>query len=138
MSQWIIALTSAVAERHILQFIYLTDQLYPTRWQSVIAARDQIPMVEVITWNDFGESHYIGPIKGSQPNSQAWVNGFDHTAWLDMTNYFATAYKTGSYPTVTTDKVYLWARPHPKDASSSDPVGKPANFDIVSTSFFAS
>lgn len=91
-------------------------------------------MVEVITWNDFGESHYLGPIKGSQPNSQAWVNGFDHTAWLDLTSYFATAYKTGSYPTVSQDKVYLWARPHPKDANAPDPVGKPANFDIVCSS----
>ena len=36
-------------------------------------------LVEICTWNDFGESHYIGPIHGAQPNSQAWVDGFDHT-----------------------------------------------------------
>ena len=36
-------------------------------------------LVEIVTWNDFGESHYIGPIHGAQPNSEAWVDGFDHT-----------------------------------------------------------
>ena len=49
-----------------------------------------------------------------------------------MTNYYATAYKTGNYPTITEDKLYLWARPHPKDANAPDPVGKPDNFDVVS------
>ena len=52
-------------------------------------------IVQIISWNgpwpnewrasnidpyspDYGESHYIGPIAGAQPNSQAWVDGFDH------------------------------------------------------------
>ena len=49
-----------------------------------------------------------------------------------MTNYYATAFKTGSYPNVTEDKLYLWARPHPKDASAPDSVGKPDNYQLVS------
>lgn len=89
-------------------------------------------MVEVLTWNDYGESHYVGPIKGSQPNSQAWVDGFDHSAWLDLTKYFALAYKNGGYPNVTNDNIYMWARPHAKNATaSSDPVGQPTNFEVV-------
>jgi glucan endo-1,3-alpha-glucosidase len=44
----------------------------------MIASREYVDIVEIITWNDYGESHYIGPIEGAQPNSQAWVNGFDH------------------------------------------------------------
>jgi hypothetical protein len=36
-------------------------------------------MVQVLTWNDYGESHYVGPIKGAQPNSQAWTDGMNHT-----------------------------------------------------------
>ncbi len=51
--------------------------------------------------------------------------------WLDMTKHYATAFKTGSYPDVTEDKLYLWARPHPKDADAPDGVGKPTNFAIV-------
>lgn len=53
-----------------------------------------------------------------------------------MTNYYATAYKTGTYPQITEDKLYLWARPHPKDANAPDPVGKPTNYELVSASYF--
>lgn len=54
-----------------------------------------------------------------------------------MTSYYATAYKTGSYPAITTDKVYLWARPHPANADAPDPVGKPDNFQLVRPVAFA-
>lgn len=27
---------------------------------------------------DYGESHYVGPIEGAQPDGTTWVNGFDH------------------------------------------------------------
>ncbi|KAL5523926.1 hypothetical protein ACEPAG_8099 [Sanghuangporus baumii] len=119
-------------------FIYLSDQLYPSRWQSVISARDQIPMVEVLTWNDYGESSYVGPIKGAQPNSQQWVDGFNHTAFLDLTQYFISAYKNGTYPPVQADKLYLWARPHAKDAqATSDSIGKPQNADVLEDALFA-
>lgn len=64
---------------YALQFIYYSgSQLYSTRWEKIIAERDMFDAVEIVTWNDFGESHYIGPIHGAQPNSQAWVDGFDH------------------------------------------------------------
>ena len=36
---------------------------------------------------DFGESHYIGPIKGAQPDSEAWVDGFPHEAWLHINSF---------------------------------------------------
>jgi hypothetical protein len=62
------------------QWIYLSDDhLYATRWESLIDIRDKVDIVQVISWNDFGESHYIGPIEGDQPMSQAWVDGNDHT-----------------------------------------------------------
>ncbi|KAI5123868.1 hypothetical protein M0805_005685 [Coniferiporia weirii] len=119
-------------------WIYLSDELYPTRWQAIIESRDSFPLVEVVTWNDYGESHYIGPIEGAQPNSQAWVDGYDHQAWLDLTSYFVQAYKTGTYPTLSQDKIYLWARPHPKDATASnDSVGKPTNYDASEDAVFA-
>lgn len=44
----------------------------------LIQHRSSVNFAQVVTWNDYGESHYIGPIEGAQPNSQAWVNGFDH------------------------------------------------------------
>lgn len=109
---------------------YSGSQLYPTRWENIFENRDMFNMIEICTWNDYGESHYIGPIKGAQPNSQAWVDGFEHDAWLDMTGYFAAGFKTGAFPAITEDKLYLWARPHPAGASAPDPVGKPDNFEL--------
>lgn len=102
-----------------------------------------------MTWNDYGESHYVGPIKGDQPNSQAWTDGMNHTgertqalyscpvvhyfsaAWLDLTQYYSTAFKTGKYPTIEKDKIVMWSRPHAGGATSADPVGQPDNFELV-------
>ena len=52
----------------MFQWIYLSDYLLPQRWQSIIQNRTMFDLVEVITWNDYGESHYVGPIAGAQPN----------------------------------------------------------------------
>ena len=81
---------------------------------------------------DYGESHYIGPIKGAQPNSQAWVDGFDHLPWLKLAGYFARAFKEGVYPRIEEDQIYMWARPHPKDAEAvGDKVPRPRNWELV-------
>ena len=105
----------------------------------------------MLTWNDYGESHYIGPIKGSQPNSQAWTDGMDHTGtrylqtvnyysflklngnlgWLGLTQYYATAFKTGQFPTIEKDQIVMWSRPHSTSATSPDPVPPPSNFQLV-------
>ena len=104
---------------------------------------------------DYGESHYIGPIKvhspfihlnkiitnssclqGAQPNSHAWVDGYPHTAWLHLNRYFAVAFKTGQYPAITKDQIFLWARPHPKDATSADRVPRPNNWQLVCSLHF--
>jgi hypothetical protein len=53
------------------------------------------------------------------------------SGWLDMTAYYARAFKTGAYPTIQRDKVYVWARPHPRDASSSDHIPRPTNYELV-------
>ncbi|KAG5639210.1 hypothetical protein H0H81_005689 [Sphagnurus paluster] len=68
------------ADSYNKNFAYLYDHhLYIKRWESLITTRDQIDIVQILTWNDYGESHYIGPIKGAQPNSEAWVDGMNHT-----------------------------------------------------------
>lgn len=48
-----------------------------------------------------------------------------------MTAYYASAFKTGTYPAIQRDKVYVWARPHPRDAPSSDHVPRPKNYELV-------
>jgi glucan endo-1,3-alpha-glucosidase len=107
-----------------------------------------VDIVEVISWNDYGESHYVGPIEGAQPNSQAWVNGFPHTrapplahagrraeslaAFLDMGQFYIQAFKNGRYSAITRDQVYISSRPHTHDAvAASDGLGRPLGWDWV-------
>ncbi|KAK0201898.1 glycoside hydrolase family 71 protein [Desarmillaria ectypa] len=112
-------------------FVYLSDEhLYSRRWESLVESRDSISIVEINTWNDYGESHYIGPIKGAQPNSEAWTNGMNHTAWLGLTAYYASAFKTGTYPIIEKDQIYMWSRPHPAAAEAPDSVAQPTNYQL--------
>ncbi|KAG6854668.1 hypothetical protein C0991_003316 [Blastosporella zonata] len=113
------------------------EHLYSKRWESLIATRDQVDIVQILTWNDYGESHYIGPIKGAQPNSQAWVDGMDHTGWLNLTSYYAEAFKTGSYPAIEKDQLFMWSRTHPTQATAPDPVGQPTNFELFEDAVWA-
>ncbi|KAF8302560.1 glycoside hydrolase family 71 protein [Clavulina sp. PMI_390] len=112
-------------------WIYRSDDwLFASRWEELITNRDSIDFVEIITWNDFGESHYIGPIAPDedQPNSEAWTTGFDHQAYYAVNKYYATAWKTGTYPTITENQIFLTARPHSKSAvCTSDSVAQPTN-----------
>lgn len=50
-----------------------------------------------------------------------------------MTKYYADAYRTGVWPAIVQDKLYLWARPHPANASASnDALGAPTGAGWVS------
>ncbi|CAK9783200.1 hypothetical protein CC85DRAFT_287563 [Cutaneotrichosporon oleaginosum] len=120
-------------------WIYRSDNwLYCTRWEQIIAMRGVSTMTEILTWNDYGESSYIGPIRGSLPaTSERWVNGFDHTALAPITKYYATAYKTGSYPPIEKDQIIVWARPHSALATAPDPVGRPAGYDWTEDNLYA-
>ncbi|KAG8831269.1 hypothetical protein FRC17_003387 [Serendipita sp. 399] len=111
-------------------WIYRSDDwLYASRWEMLVAHRNEVSCVEIVTWNDYGESSYIGPIEGNQPNSEAWVNGFPHLGFLDMTAYYAQAFKSGTYPPIRDEKVYIWSRPHPRDATAPDTLGRPNFWD---------
>lgn len=96
------------------------DWLLATRMEQIIAMRTKVDMVEIISWNDYGESHYIGPIRADQPNSQGWTNGMDHQGWLSIIKLYSTAFKTGRYPS-NTDSITVWSRPHPKGATATAP-----------------
>lgn len=72
-----------------------SDSLWYDRWLQVL---EKMPdMVQIITWNDFGESHYIGPIVDSQvlESSADYVSGMSHKGFRAMLPYFIAAYKAG-------------------------------------------
>lgn len=107
---------------------------------------------------DYGESSYIGYIglDSDQPlSSPQWTDGFDHTgesglsskpsrkeglsptmarfvrslaAWTTLAGYYIKAYKSGIYPTIVADKIWMWARPHGAADWAPDPwCGEPSN-----------
>ncbi|KAG8737877.1 hypothetical protein FRC10_007563 [Ceratobasidium sp. 414] len=91
--------------------------MYTKRWKQLIQNRKSLPFVEIGSWNDYGESHYIGPLTGSLPANTAYVSATaNHGAWADLTWYYATWFKTGGAPAIKSDKVYMWARSQPKNA----------------------
>ena len=49
-------------------------------------------------------------------------------------SYYIFAYKTGAYPHVHKDRVFLWSRLYPANAdppAGADPVGRPDHWDWV-------
>lgn len=58
--------------------------------------KDQPDMIEIQTWNDAPESHYIGNL-WDEPNTgnteaQGWYKGFDHTGYQQVIKAFAKAW----------------------------------------------
>jgi glucan endo-1,3-alpha-glucosidase len=105
--------------------------------EQVIAMRDRVDMVEIISWNDYGESHYIGPIRVDQPNSQGWTNGMDHQGWLRIIRTYSTAFKTGKYGG-NADTITLWSRPHPKGATATSPTNpRPSGWEKTDDNVYA-
>ncbi|WVR09514.1 hypothetical protein IAU60_006582 [Kwoniella sp. DSM 27419] len=113
------------------------DWLLARRMEQIIAQRNNVDFAEIISWNDYGESHYIGPVRADQPNSQGWTTGMPHTAWLQVIKYYAPAFKTGSYAGAS-DQLVLWTRPHPKAANPTNPsMARPTGWDNTDDLLYA-
>ncbi|OMP89199.1 Glucan endo-1,3-alpha-glucosidase agn1 [Diplodia seriata] len=56
--------------------------------------------VQIISWNDAGESHYIGNVWqegiASCPDIGRYTDGYDHKAWLHLIAPFIAAWKAGA------------------------------------------
>jgi hypothetical protein len=57
--------------------------------------------IQLMTWNDYSENHHFSP---SVRNG--WV-------WLDLSSYYLTRFKTGAYPAIVRDTVYVVHRNQP-------------------------
>ncbi|PLW07106.1 hypothetical protein PCANC_19477 [Puccinia coronata f. sp. avenae] len=107
------------------------DNLYINRWMKLISMPDPPDFVQIISWNDYGESHYVGPRLGTPPADTTWLDGFDHQSWLKMSDYFIKWYKTGARPTIEEDTVHFNYRPHSINAiASSDTLPAPINASV--------
>lgn len=90
--------------------------------------------VQIISWNDYGESHHIGPLYshameaftvGKAPYNYA--NNRPHDGWRQALRFWVDYYKTGK-ATVSQESHIVWYRTSPSSAcSEGDTVGNTAS-----------
>ncbi|KAJ5734585.1 glycosyl hydrolase family 71-domain-containing protein [Penicillium manginii] len=115
-------------------WIFPSDLLWYHRWCEILSLGPRF--VEIITWNDYGESHYVGPLSSPHTDDGAskWAMDMPHNGWLEMAKPFITAFKAGE-PTadkyVNEEKLIYWYRPTPKslncDSTDTTTTGNPNN-----------
>ncbi|KAJ5774251.1 CAZyme family GH71 [Penicillium paradoxum] len=115
-------------------WVFPSDLLWYNRWREILDLSPRF--VEIITWNDYGESHYIGPLSSPHTDDGAskWVMDMPHNGWLDMAKPFIAAYKAGSKLPINfleEEKLVYWYRPTLKsvncDATDTTMQGNPNN-----------
>lgn len=101
-----------------------SDNLWYARWQQILSVGPGF--VEIISWNDYGESHYIGPLRehamatfgvGQAPYN--YVTNMPHDGWRLFLPFLVDAYKFGT-ATIDKEGLTVWHRPQPAAAVSSD------------------
>ncbi|KAG9034125.1 hypothetical protein FRB95_013770 [Tulasnella sp. JGI-2019a] len=124
-------------------WLYLSDTLLIDRWNEMLGTVKP-QLIELLTWNDFGESHYIGPLHPTNTavyagNAGAWVTGMPHDGWRRIIQSYITAYKAGTAPVPTSvgESVVMWYRPNPKGLVCSDAVGPPTGYTYPADSVWA-
>ncbi|KAF8305793.1 glycoside hydrolase family 71 protein [Clavulina sp. PMI_390] len=111
-------------------WVFPGDLLWYNRWVEIL--QEQPQYVEIITWNDYGESHYVGPLSSphNDDGNSKWVNDMPHNGWLDMAKPFIAAWKVGSCsPIITSDQIVYWYRVAPStvNCDATDTTMKPAD-----------
>ena len=49
-------------------FMFLMDgSAFTSRWQQILGFRELTDIVEIVAWNDYGESNYVNAIRGDVP-----------------------------------------------------------------------
>jgi hypothetical protein len=122
-------------------WVFPSDLLWFNRWTNILKSKPQF--VEIITWNDYGESHYVGPLSSKHTNdgSSKWANDMPHNGWLDMAKPFIEAYKKGaSSPDqfIASDQLIYWYRPTPGsiNCDATDTAGRPDGWNQMADSVF--
>ncbi|RAH45992.1 glycoside hydrolase family 71 protein [Aspergillus brunneoviolaceus CBS 621.78] len=119
-------------------WVFICENLPTLRWEQMLSLRPSL--VEIISWNDYGESHYIGPYAAnhSDDGSSKWAKGMPHDAWRDLYQPYIAAYKSGAAtPRIEKDSLVYWYRPTPKGVSCpEDNLGPPNGISMLGDSIF--
>lgn len=107
-------------------WVQYSDYLFPQRWQGLVGPNAFKPdIIEILTWNDWTESHYLRHLPSKDPkatdyvklgNQGDYVDDMNHNPWRIIASYYISWIKTGSPPTITQDQIVFWYRIHPKGA----------------------
>lgn len=123
-------------------WVFPSDLLWLKRWKSILNSKPQF--VEILSWNDYGESHYVGPLssKHTDDGSSKWAKNMPHNGWLDMAQPFIAAYKAGATVPeyfISAERLVYWHRPTPKNVNcdGTDNAGtKPDGWNQLADSVF--
>lgn len=95
------------------------EMLWYKRWYRTLQVQPR--WIQIITWNDYGDSHYIGPLRGGDSftafGAQFGASPFNyaenmpHDGWWSFLPYMIDLYKTGT-ARVTHEGLTVWYRPH--------------------------
>ncbi|KAI9659427.1 MAG: hypothetical protein M1821_001685 [Bathelium mastoideum] len=126
-------------------WVSYSDYLFNDRFHAAVT-QVHPDIIELQTWNDWAESHYLrdlpasfasGPASADLGTMLAYVNGTDHAAWRLIADYYISWYKSGSAPAITQDQVVYWYRRHPKSASCSGGGSAVRNANLPTDAVFA-
>ncbi|KAL4788454.1 glycosyl hydrolase family 71-domain-containing protein [Aspergillus varians] len=119
-------------------WLWRGDDLWHYRWRQVMDVQPEL--IQILSWNDYGESHYIGPIydAGIPDGASRYVKGCPHDAWREFLPHYIDAYRrqaamvregvsnpgaVRSYapkrPLSYSDKIVYWYRLNPSNSGSS-------------------
>lgn len=102
-------------------WVWRGDTLWTDRWEQVIEMQPEF--VQIISWNDYGEAHYIGPLgagdgvdvfdafeRGRAPFNYA--DDMPHDGWRTFMPYWVQRYKSNRTVDVPADQenVVTWYR----------------------------
>lgn len=119
-------------------WVWRGDNLWHDRWQQTYKLKPEF--VQIISWNDYGESHYIGPrrdegysafgpSRGDSPFNYA--KNMTHDAWRALLPYYIDQYKSADNKMtlpITNETAVAWYRLHPgKACRTGDTTGNAPN-----------
>ncbi|OJJ98707.1 hypothetical protein ASPACDRAFT_30615 [Aspergillus aculeatus ATCC 16872] len=95
-------------------WVWRGDDTWYQRWIQIWYMQPEF--VEIISWNDYGESHYIGPLDNSSYGAFAagrapynYVENMPHDGWREVLPYMIDTYKNGR-SSVSEEKIVAWFR----------------------------
>ncbi|GAA5848709.1 hypothetical protein JCM8547_004602 [Rhodosporidiobolus lusitaniae] len=118
------------------------DFLLPKHYGDLLNLDPTLRFVELLSFNDYGESHYLGTVRddaGVPDAAKSYVDtSRDHSPMLWASAYWNLAFTNGSPPEVTSECIVWYYRPHPAGATaSSDSLAAPDYADTLDDKIYA-